>query len=57
LCDLSPNLVQVLIEDLRTEAWEAGDVETVDLCILSQGGDEDAIEQCLKIIADARRMG
>lgn len=42
------------IEELRDEAGRAGDLAQVEICDRALGGDDDAIDECARVIALAR---
>jgi len=44
------------IKALRKEAGAAGDYEMVEVCDRALAGDDAAIAECEKIIADAKAM-
>lgn len=45
------------IRALRNEAGETGDLEQIEICDRALSGDEDAREECARVIADADVRG
>lgn len=41
------------IQELRTEAAQAGDTEQVTLCDRALDGDDEAYDECVRVLADA----